>query len=117
MPPKQGFKAYMRQYRTDAATREKGNRAAIAYLETPRGKAANKAGTMNSRAKALRVEGKLTADDVQSLLSKPECAHPACKADKGLELDHIIPLTCGGTNTLSNLCLLCGPHHKAKSRR
>lgn len=38
-----------------------------------------------------------------------ECGEPAH------EVDHIVEVVDGGTNVPSNLQLLCGPHHRAKS--
>ncbi|RZK31004.1 MAG: HNH endonuclease [Hymenobacter sp.] len=44
----------------------------------------------------------------------PQCAY--CGAAAGLTLDHIIPRVYGGGNEFSNLQLLCGPYHVAKSK-
>jgi 5-methylcytosine-specific restriction endonuclease McrA len=37
--------------------------------------------------------------------------------DRGTEVDHIIPLSAGGTDDLENLRLLCTWHHARKSSR
>jgi 5-methylcytosine-specific restriction endonuclease McrA len=37
-----------------------------------------------------------------------------CGTTEGLTLDHIIPLSKGGTNRIDNLQLLCGPCNRAK---
>ena len=45
------------------------------------------------------------------------CAGP-CHATYGhehIEVDHVIPLSQGGTDTAGNLQLLCGPCHRAKT--
>lgn len=44
-----------------------------------------------------------------------QCAY--CGAAAGLTLDHIIPCVYGGGNEFSNLQLLCGPCHLAKSKK
>jgi len=46
-----------------------------------------------------------------------ECARcGADGADVRLELDHIIPVAEGGTDTLDNAQLLCGPCHQPKTQ-
>lgn len=39
-----------------------------------------------------------------------------CGSTQGLELDHRVPRSQGGTHELSNLQLLCRPCHRAKGR-
>lgn len=36
------------------------------------------------------------------------------KTPKGCQVDHIIPLHCGGPDAVANLQLICGPSLKAK---
>jgi 5-methylcytosine-specific restriction endonuclease McrA len=43
------------------------------------------------------------------------CAYPMCGVEKGLEIDHVIPLELGGKDDESNLQLLCGAHHRQKT--
>ena len=40
-----------------------------------------------------------------------------CGSDRDLELDHVKPLSLGGSDELENLQLLCRVCHKEKSRR
>lgn len=40
-----------------------------------------------------------------------------CGARSELEVDHIIPVAKGGSWELDNLWTLCGPDHKAKSKK
>ena len=42
------------------------------------------------------------------------CSHPSCKATTELTIDHVIPLSKGGTDELTNLCFLCRSHNSAK---
>lgn len=46
---------------------------------------------------------------------QPICAH--CKAEVSQELDHIIPISEGGTDAWENLQGLCITCHKAKTAR
>jgi hypothetical protein len=45
------------------------------------------------------------------------CAHTDCKTMTGLTVDHIVPLSKGGTDDLMNLRLLCRSHNSAKGDR
>lgn len=58
----------------------------------------------------------------QVMREQPLC--PECEAEgravawyEGGELDHIVPLSKGGTNERSNLVGRCRPHHLAKSAK
>ena len=42
------------------------------------------------------------------------CSHPDCKITSVLTIDHIIPLSKGGTDALNNLRFLCRSHNSAK---
>lgn len=44
------------------------------------------------------------------------CMHPECDR-KDIELDHVIPLSLGGTHSISNLQVLCEHHNRAKGNR
>lgn len=44
------------------------------------------------------------------------CARLGCEVTTGLEVDHVVPLELTGKDEDENLQLLCGPHHKAKTR-
>lgn len=65
----------------------------------------------NYRALKAGAEGRYSEDDVLALLKrqKNRCAHPWCRKilRNGKHLDHIQPLSKGGTNWPSNLQYLC----------
>lgn len=54
----------------------------------------------------------------QAALTRSRGACELCgRSVTRLEVDHIIPLRDGGTNTRANLQVLCQPCHQAKTRR
>jgi len=40
-----------------------------------------------------------------------------CLSDSNLTIDHIVPLSCGGSNNLDNLCIACGPCNSSKGNK
>lgn len=61
------------------------------------------------RARALAASGEHTAADVRDIgrLQKWKCAICRCSLKGGKHVDHIVPLTKGGSNDRTNLQLLC----------
>jgi hypothetical protein len=45
------------------------------------------------------------------------CAHPGCLVAENLTVDHIIPVSRGGTDEIENLQFMCLPHNAAKGNR
>ena len=43
------------------------------------------------------------------------CEHPGCGSRLGVQCDHKIPRSQGGTHQLENLWDLCGYHHRQKT--
>ncbi|MBN9078534.1 MAG: hypothetical protein BGN87_00220 [Rhizobiales bacterium 65-79] len=43
-----------------------------------------------------------------------QCAHPGCDVTVNLTIDHRVALSRGGTDDLSNLQFMCGPHNSSK---
>lgn len=63
----------------------------------------------NNRAKREKVEGKFTKEDIEQILKlqKNKCAYCKCNVSKTRHIDHIMPLSKGGTNWRNNLQILC----------
>ena len=52
---------------------------------------------------------------MRDVLKPYVCNHPKCDLDKSLTLDHIKPLSEGGTSNKDNLQWLCQKHHQEKN--
>lgn len=73
------------------------------------------------RARKLNAGGEHTLEDISKLLElqRGKCAGVDCKKSikKGYHIDHVIPLSRGGTNDKYNLQLLCPTCNMRKSAR
>lgn len=77
------------------------------YGQTPMGWAANKANGHNQRAKRYGCSGRLTARNVLDLYAYYGHKCLDCGSRDGLSLDHVKPLSMGGTNWPANLQVVC----------
>jgi 5-methylcytosine-specific restriction endonuclease McrA len=83
------------------------------YAKTPKGKAVAKARSHNRRAHKLNNGGKHTGAQILALFDLQSGVCPYCKtklhkSGKNIfHADHIVPLSKGGTNDISNIQLLC----------
>lgn len=75
-----------------------------------------RAGTIRRRARQAGAEGSHTAADVAALLAAQRggCGYCGVSIRKGYEVDHIIPLSKGGSNWPRNLILACAPCNRRK---
>jgi 5-methylcytosine-specific restriction endonuclease McrA len=68
----------------------------------------------NRRARKLAAEGRYTPEDVARITKAQKGRCACCKNRHKLTVDHIVPLSKGGSNWPSNLQMLCGSCNSAK---
>lgn len=72
----------------------------------------------NRRARKKNAEGHFTADDIARITKQQNGKCACCQSKKRkLTVDHIQPLSKGGSNWPHNLQMLCGPCNTAKLNR
>ena len=78
-----------------------------------------RANTRNYQAKKHNNGGTHTEEDIKLLLnlSGHQCQRPECSATEDLEIDHVIPLSRGGRNDITNLQVLCKSCNCSKGNR
>lgn len=71
------------------------------------------------RVRALNAEGILTPSDIVHLLKQQEgrCAYCKAKLTKGFDIDHVVPLSRGGSNWVENIALACPSCNRGKCDR
>lgn len=60
--------------------------------------------------------GRFTSEDIRKLFNKQNgrCQYCCCSLEQGFQIDHVIPLSRGGSNWPSNLALACRPCNAGK---
>ena len=86
---------------------EKKRKSAIAW--NSRNPESRRASKQNRRARERSAKGRITKQDVTSLmhLQKEKCANCHKPLAEGYHVDHVMPLARGGSNERHNLQLLC----------
>lgn len=71
------------------------------------------------RAKKLAAEGRYTAEDVQRIYKaqKGKCYYCGAKVGRKYEVDHVVPLSRGGTNWPDNLVIACPSCNSSKNNK
>ena len=105
-----------RGYKRDRDPDERA-RAQRNYLAQPEKRDQHVCHTRQYRARKRRAVGTHTADDVDALmaLQNGKCAYCRRSLKQRREVDHIVALSCGGSNDRSNLQLLCRSCNARKS--
>jgi 5-methylcytosine-specific restriction endonuclease McrA len=100
-----------------AANPERCNQMAAAWRKANPEKA--KATSHKSRAKRMLAEGSYSGEDIKRIYRDQKCKCALCKTSitQGFHIDHIQPLSKGGTNWPRNLQLLCKSCNLRKSAR
>lgn len=80
-------------------------------LEPPRD-ASSKA-----RKELARADGAYTHEDLWRIYNKQNGCCAACKKEKRLTIDHIVPVADGGSNLSKNIQLLCRSCNSRKNRK
>lgn len=105
--------AHILQYRKDHYSAHKEHIKAKALAWAKANPIACVARVAKRRTLKMRSSEHYTKDDVAHLLKiqKVKCAHPWCRKSikGGFHVDHIIALSCGGSNGRRNIQLLCAP--------
>lgn len=73
----------------------------------------------NNRRARLLSQGVMPADAYRRLANffGEQCMYPGCEAVEKLHIDHVVPLSKDGSNTLDNAQLLCAHHNTSKGNR
>ncbi len=106
-------KEYMREYskRYREENREKIREVHREYKKQHYQKNKEKYRTYNRNYRALKreAEGSHTNKDIQRLLKSQDYECPVCFTDitDNFHVDHFIPLSLGGSNSVHNIHLLC----------
>ncbi len=80
-----------------------------AYHKTTTGKLVSKKSSANRRALKFKAEGSFTAEDIKGLYAIQGrcCYYCNVGIEGGYHVDHMLPLSRGGSNDVSNICLSC----------
>lgn len=78
-----------------------------AYSKTPKGRLVKRVCDNKRRG----AEGSFTAEDIKDLYSTQggSCYYCSVDIEGGYHIEHMTPLSRGGRNDVSNICLACAP--------
>ncbi len=89
------------------------------YNRTLQGKAVNKATKARASACAWAAPGELTAQDILQMVEDQcgLCAYCEATLEEDWEIDHMLPLSRGGSNDWSNIAAVCESCNRRKHTR
>lgn len=94
---------------------KKGKEAYKRYITSDKGRIAKRR-VGQARKARVRASGEITSSIVQQVESKyKRCV--ICTTQSQLTLDHVVPISKGGTNNIHNLIMLCSPCNSFKYNR
>lgn len=101
--------AYSRQYYKDNLERERAKYKE--WSQTPFGKLCGVKNAANRRARMKEAGGSFTAEDIKDLYATQggRCYYCSVEIEEGYHIEHMTPLSRGGRNDVSNICLACAP--------
>lgn len=94
---------------------EKNNRQSADWAKNNPNKI--RAMSANSKAKSRGCLRKITEEDALFVLSRDSHRCLACGGERGIVVDHIVPLAMGGDNARGNLQTLCIACNQSKGSR
>ena len=95
-------------------------RAAAWYKENPeRGKANAKVANHKRRAHVAKVGGKFTKADIRNMYMSQgaRCYYCSVSIERVYHIEHMVPISRGGSNWIDNICLACVPCNRMKGIR
>jgi 5-methylcytosine-specific restriction endonuclease McrA len=112
-------KRYYQEHKNDADFQEKRKAYMAEYYQTEHGKMASRAKCHRRRALKMSAKGAYTAQDISCQMKRQHgrCYYCDVKFSKGkraYHVDHVVPLSRGGTNDPSNLVLACNSCNSSK---
>lgn len=80
---------------------------------------AYRAAWARNRKKRNGAEGRFTGKDIRRILvaQGERCLYCHARLSEGYEIDHVVPLSKGGTHWPSNIALACRPCNRSKHAR
>jgi len=87
--------------------KEKAKARSATYFKTPKGRLVKRACDNKRRG----AGGTFTAEDIKDLYATQggRCYYCSVEIESGYHIEHMTPLSRGGRNDVSNICLACAP--------
>lgn len=108
------FTAYAKKYRQNNKYKESAKKYQQTYRAKPKKKEIRRIYSIQRRALKANALGMFTPEDFRNLCELYNNKCVACKNKRKLTVDHIVPLSKGGSNYLSNIQPLCGSCNSSK---